>query len=358
MKILVTGGAGFIGQSLIAALPARYEVVVVDTLIPEIHGVRPRFTTALSRRAHCIRCDIADVDAWKDAAVGAQKVVHLAALTGTAQSAHQAERYRRHNLTATMRLCEGLASFARQPQRVILASSRAVYGEGPYLDPQHGDIVYPAARRDRDARDQQWEPSLSRRSQLRPVAASEEMPTRPASVYAATKIAQERHCARFASRHGVETIAMRLQNVYGPGQRGVNPHAGVVALLARDILRNHRVELFEDGEMTRDFIHIDDVVRALRWAIDCGDATPRTVNVGTGRRTSLRTLVQLLATAAGEHPAVTCSGRFRAGDVRHAFADTSAWAHWFGSWQPIALEAATPTYLNWLNAEHRSSAYP
>ena len=358
MKILVAGGAGFIGQSLVAALPAKYEVVVVDSLVPEIHGDHPRFTTALLRRARCIRCDVADIDVWKDAVAGAQTVVHLAALTGTAQSAHQAERYRRANLTGTMRLCEGLSSFARQPQRLILASSRAVYGEGPYLDTQHGDIVYPSARRDHDARRQQWEPSLSRRSVLRPVAASEGMPTRPVSVYAATKIAQERHCARFALRHGVVTIAMRLQNVYGPGQNGTNTHAGVVASLARDVIRDRRVELFEDGEMTRDFIHVDDVVRALRWAIECGDPMPRAVNIGTGRPTSLRTLVHLLTTAAGQQTAVTCSGRFRAGDVRHAFADTSTWAGWFGSWQPIALEAAIPKYLDWLTAEHSASACP
>ncbi len=356
MKILVTGGAGFIGHSLIAALPAHHDVIVVDSLVPETHGAGATFSRALAERARCIRCDVADVAAWRDAAAGTHTVVHLAALTGTAQSAHQAERYRRANLTGTIRLCEGLASLDQRPGRVILASSRAVYGEGPYLAPERGDVVFPPARRERDVRDGRWEPSLVPRRSLHPVAASEDMPTCPTSVYASTKAAQERHCAAFGARLGIETIAMRLQNVYGPGQHGTNPHAGVVAAIARGILQDRRVELFEDGEMTRDFVHIDDVVRALRWAIDDRRPLPRTANIGTGRRTSLRSLVGMLSAAAPAPPTVTCSGRFRAGDVRHACADTAQWSARFGAWEPVTLEAALPAYLTWLIDARTASA--
>jgi dTDP-L-rhamnose 4-epimerase len=348
VKIFVTGGAGFIGQSLIAALPPRYEVVVVDSLERETHGDRPSFPAPLSQRAHCIRSDVADTGAWKDAAAGSRIVIHLAALTGTAQSARQAERYRRANLTATSRLCDGLASLARGPERLILASSRAVYGEGPYLDPERGDVVFPSARSESKVRDAGWEPTVTGRGRLQPVAASEDMPTHPVSVYAATKVAQERRCAAFASACGVETMAVRLQNVYGPGQDGSNPHAGVVAAIARAILDDRSVELFEDGEMTRDFVHIDDAVGALLWAIETDALLPRTVNIGTGRRTSLRALVNLLSAAAGRQPAVICSGRFRPGDVRHAVADTSAWARRREGWHPAALESAIPAYLDWL----------
>jgi dTDP-L-rhamnose 4-epimerase len=357
MKILVTGGAGFIGRSLIAALPQHCEVVVVDALVPETHGDRAMFPKALAERAHCIHCDVAAVESWSDAAAGVDIVVHLAALTGTAQSAQQAERYRRANLTATIQLCQVLASRERRPQRLILASSRAVYGEGPYLDLESGDVVFPPARREMDVRDGRWELSLSRHGRLVPVAAAEQMPTHPASVYAATKVAQERHCAAFGSRHGVATMAMRLQNVYGPGQDGSNPHAGVVAAIARAILQDRRVELFEDGEMTRDFIHVDDVVRAMCWAIASEAGSPETANIGTGRRTSLRTVVDLLSTAAGVRPAVTYSGRFRAGDVRHAFADTSAWHRRCAAWRPVDLERGLPAYMNWL-IDQRASATP
>jgi dTDP-L-rhamnose 4-epimerase len=332
---------------LIATLPAAYDVVVVDALVPDAHGAGATFSPALRARAHCIHADVADVTAWRDAAAGAQAVVHLAALTGTAQSAHQAERYRRANLTGTIRLCEGLAAGRQPPARLVLASSRAVYGEGPYLDPEHGEVVFPPARHARDVRGGRWEPSLSSRRVLHPVAAAEDMPTCPASVYASTKAAQERHWAAFGSRHGIATIAMRLQNVYGPGQRGTNPHAGVVAAIARGIMRDRHVELFEDGEMTRDFVHVDDVARALRWALECDGPLPRTANIGTGQRTSLRTLVELLARAAGADPTVTCSGRFRAGDVRHACADLARWREWAGPWQPIALDRGIPAYLAW-----------
>jgi dTDP-L-rhamnose 4-epimerase len=356
VKILVTGGAGFIGQALIASLPADYDVVVVDALVPDVHGADAEFPPGLARRARCLRADVADVEAWRPAAVGVQAVVHLAALTGTAQSAHQVERYRRANLTGTIRLCQGLASLDHPPERLILASSRAVYGEGPYLDHVGGEVVFPRRRRQDAVGDGRWEPWLPGRGMLSPMAASEAMPTRPASVYAATKVAQERHCAAFASRHGAAAVTLRLQNVYGPGQHGTNPHAGVVAALARGVLTTRQVELFEDGDMTRDFIHVEDVVRAMRWAVEAVTPLPRILNVGTGRRTSLRSLVGMLAEAAGRPTVVGCSGRFRAGDVRHACADTAQWCRSFGAWQPLTLETSVPGYVEWLRDARPASA--
>jgi dTDP-L-rhamnose 4-epimerase len=184
------------------------------------------------------------------------------------------------------------------------------------------------------------------------------MPPQPASLYAATKLAQERAVAALASRCGVAAVALRLQNVYGPGQDGSNPHAGVVAALARGILQDRSVELFEDGEMSRDFVHVDDVVRALRWAIEFDGAMPDVLNVGTGRRTPLRRLAELIDAHAGGGADIHCSGRLRAGDIRHAAADTTAWSAAFGSWTPVTLDGAMPAYLDWLAAQRVAASQP
>jgi dTDP-L-rhamnose 4-epimerase len=239
---------------------------------------------------------------------------------------------------------------------LILASSRAVYGEGPYLDSGRGEVVFPPARRKPGLPAAGWEAMLPGRGPLQPLAASEAMPCHPASVYAATKVAQERHCRTFAARHGVATIALRLQNVYGPGQDGLNPQAGLVAALARGVLQHHRIELFEDGAMTRDFIHIDDVVRAMRWSLEARLPLPPVANVGTGWRTPLRQVAELLAGAAGVPLTVSCSGRFRAGDIRHACADTTLWRAWCGTWEPVTLDAALPAYVQWLTDAKAASA--
>jgi len=348
MKVLVTGGAGFISQSLIAALPAAYEVVVVDSLAPEAHDGATDIPAALSARARCICADVADVDAWSAAAAGVDVVVHLAALTGTGQSDRQAPRYLAHNVTATARLCDALAGLSRPPHRVILASSRAVYGEGAYAD---GDrLIFPGARRDEDLAAGQWELTVDGRS-LRPVATAEDAPVAPVSVYALTKLLQERLVRACAERLGIDSVMLRLQNVYGPLQGGANPHAGIVAALARGIVQENRVELFEDGDMTRDFIHIDDVVGVFRAAIDRQTTIAQTLNVGTGRRTSLRQLVALLSELAAAPAVVSCHGRFRGGDVRHAAADMGRLAQFAGEWQPRDLAAGLTGYVGWL-AQH------
>ena len=336
----MTGGAGFIGRRLIAALDDSCEIAVLDALVPEVHAPGADFPSELRRRAHCVRADLGDVAAWRGAAAGVDVVVHLAALTGTGDSDAQPKRYLDHNVLATVRLCEVLD--VCQPSRVVLASSRAVYGEGPY---RAGDrVVYPGARRAAALAAGQWECVGAGE----PMLCDESAAAQPVSFYGLTKLWQEQVLSAFAATRGIGLHVLRLQNVYGPLQDGTNPAAGIVATLARNIICGRGVELFEDGEMTRDFVHVDDVVRAIISSIEVATGQ-QTFNIGTGSRTSLREMVRMLSGFAGESPMVSCAGRYRLGDVRHAAADMSRYARAAGAWTPIALADGLSSYVDWLS---------
>lgn len=345
MRLLVTGGAGFIGRSLLRALPPGDDVVVIDSLVPEVHGPAAAFPPDVAARAHCIHCDVGEVEAWQRAAEGVDVVVHLAALTGTGQGMYQQQRYVAGNVAATRRFGDGLAALRGRPSLVILASSRAVYGEGPYRD---GDQVrYPGSRSDADLAAGRWDFANAAGEALVPMPAHEEAATQPVSVYALTKQGQEEALAALASRLGFGLLVLRLQNVYGPLQQQANPYTGIVGTFANAMLGEGRLELFEDGEMSRDFVFIDDVVRAMLAGIRHPGRWQHTLNVGTGRRTTLRAMASQLAAIAGVTPAVECTGRYRVGDIRHASADMRAYQNMVGPWRPTPLADGLAAYVAW-----------
>ena len=349
MKILVTGGAGFIGRWLLRALPQSVEVVVVDVLEEQVHGPAPDFPEEVRARAECIRADVRDLGSWTAAAAGADVVVHLASQTGTGQSMYQSSRYLDHNVTGTERLCEGLAGLRELPRCMILASSRAVYGEGAFFDGRRR--VFPEPRSAEALAAGRWELEDDAFSPLQPVPTPEDAPLRPNSVYGMTKVRQEQIVADFSRAHGLRHTTLRLQNVYGPLQQLANPYTGIIGIFANGILREGQVELFEDGLITRDFVSVRDVAAVIATTIADDRAHPLTLNVGTGRPVTLRETVTMMSKTLGRQVEVMCSGRYRFGDVRHACADMSEYELTFGPWHPLSLADGLADYLEWFQTQ-------
>jgi len=344
MKVLVTGGAGFIGTWLVAKLPADTDIVIVDCLDEQVHGGSREVPPVLAR-ADFIRADIRDTHLYASAAEGADVVVHLAAQTGTGQSMYETSRYLQHNVYGTERLLELIGSLKRSVRRIILASSRAVYGEGSY-----GDTTEPfagAGRRLSDLRAGRWAVRGPDGKDLTALPMREDHATRPTSVYGLTKLRQEKLVESFARSTGLDFLVLRLQNVYGPGQALGNPYAGIVGIFVDAVAREQTIDLFEDGEITRDFVYVEDVADALLRAICHPEPLGVVLNCGSGIATTLRKLLGQIEVVVGKKSETRCPGTFRIGDVRHAVADMQRYRQVFGSWTPTDLDTGLRRYLDW-----------
>jgi dTDP-L-rhamnose 4-epimerase len=349
---VVTGGAGFIGCALSAGLVERFaRVIVLDSLHPQIHP-EPLRPSALHPAVDFHRADITEPRIWDDllAAVRPDLIVHLAAETGTGQSLTETSRHAHLNVYGTGVMLDALSRHGQTPQRIVLTSSRAVYGEGCWRRPD-GETYYPGQRdRDQLARGA-WD-----------FAAAEPMPfsvestePRPTSVYGTTKLAQEHILAAWTTAFGSALTIARLQNVYGPGQSLINSYTGVVSLFAQ-LARNKRsIPLYEDGLMQRDFVYIEDVVDALLAAVGRGQTGALRIDVGSGRVATIRQVAEFMADRYGA-PEPHLSGAYRHGDVRHAGCDISATLRrldWTPRWP---LEKGLEALCQWIDARFASGA--
>ncbi|WP_264046498.1 NAD-dependent epimerase/dehydratase family protein [Methylobacterium flocculans] len=316
--ILITGGAGFIGRHLAGALLRRgYRVRVLDSLIEQVHG---RTTTAdgLPDGVEFLNGDVRDPQAVAQALKGVDRVVHLAAEVGVGQSMYAVERYVSVNDGGTAVLFEGL--IANPVKRVVVASSMSVYGEGLYRT-RDGELVEDAVRRPRRA-GEPWDPLDAQGRPLIPAPTPETKLPALASVYALTKYMQERLTLTLAPAYGMEGVALRLWNAYGPGQALSNPYTGVLAIFAARIHNGQPPMIFEDGEQRRDFVHVEDVARAFVLALEHPAAAGQVYNVGSGVDRSVREVAALLAEAMGRPDIVPqVTGQARSGDIRHCIAD-------------------------------------
>ncbi|MEO3938351.1 NAD-dependent epimerase/dehydratase family protein [Dermatophilaceae bacterium Soc4.6] len=344
---LVTGGAGFIGVAVSAALADSFgAVVALDSLHPQVHEPRER-PAALDPRVELVVGDVTDERVWDDLLRGLRPrvVLHLAAETGTAQSLTESTRHSSTNVVGTTRLLDALARHDALPQRIVLASSRAVYGEGAWVDAD-GAVRQPGQRSHAMLAAAQWDfPGLT------PLPAGDpRMLPAPTSVYGATKLAQEHVLRAWALAVGVEPSVLRLQNVYGPGQSLTNPYTGIVPLFARLARAGESIPVYEDGAILRDFVHVDDVARALVRAV-CGDAVPSgAVDIGSGEATSVLALAQQVASVYGA-PDPRVTGAFRDGDVRACWADPVPAGQELG-WSPsVPLAAGLPALCTWIDAQ-------
>ncbi|BBC72812.1 dehydratase [Altererythrobacter sp. B11] len=319
--ILITGGAGFIGRAVCRELLERgYNVRVLDALIPQVHPGQAR-PADLPAEAKLIQADIRDADAVCRALEGLDGVIHLAAEVGVGQSMYEVERYTSVNDVGTAVLLEQLIH--RPVRRVVTASSMSIYGEGLYRDAS-GKLVEDAVRRPLRQGQAEWNPRGADGEPLTPVATPEWKRPSLSSIYALNKYVQEQSTHIMAGAYGIESVCLRLFNVYGPGQALSNPYTGVLAIFASRLLNGQPPLIFEDGEQRRDFVQVEDVARAFAEALARPEAAGGTFNIGSGQDRSVNEVASALARAMGREeiePEVVRKGR--AGDIRHCFCDPS-----------------------------------
>ncbi len=317
---IVTGGAGFIGSALSAGLAQRFDrVIAFDNLLAQVHGdvERPR---ELDPAVELYRADVRQEEAWASllSTVDAvDTVIDLAAETGTGQSLFAATRHASVNVVGTTRMMDALAQADKLPRQLLLASSRAVYGEGAWRDAE-GNIRYPAQRTDAQLAAGQWDfPGTV----YAPANASWTQP-HPTSVYGATKLCQEHLLKAWGGATGTQVKIVRLQNVYGPGQSLINAYTGIVPLFVRMAKAGQSIPLYEDGQIVRDFVFIDDVRDAILAALERDSAAGQTIDIGTGRMTTIADVAQVIARRYGAPPPHV-SGAYRNGDVRCGACDAA-----------------------------------
>ena len=320
-RVLITGGAGFIGRFVTIELLKRgYTVRVLDSLIEQVHGEIDG-AALLDKQAEFIRGDIRDKAAVLRALSGVDSVVHLAAEVGVGQSMYEVERYTATNDVGTAVLFEALID--RPVRRVVTASSMSVYGEGLYKDID-GGVVETARRAALSDGQRIWDPCDALGRPLTPVATPEWKRPDLASVYALNKFVQERMTHIMSAPYGIESVCLRLFNVYGPGQALSNPYTGVLAIFAARLLNGQQPMIFEDGEQRRDFVHVGDVARVFADALELPSAAGGTFNIGSGHDRSVTEVAIALARAMGKNaiePEIV--GKARTGDIRHCFCDAT-----------------------------------
>ncbi|MDA9199449.1 SDR family NAD(P)-dependent oxidoreductase [Schleiferiaceae bacterium] len=352
MNILVTGGAGFIGSNLSLALLERgYNITVLDNLSKQIHGVIPDKTSPLYQsikdRVHFIKGSVTSRDDWSKALAGQDVVVHLAAETGTGQSMYCIEKYIEVNIKGTALMLDILANEKHQVKKIVIASSRSIYGEGKYLHPESG-VVYPNHRNEEDMMAGNFDVNYKGSTNLKLVGTDEESKIHPSSVYGITKQNQEQMIMTVCPTLGIAPVAFRYQNVYGPGQSLSNPYTGILSIFSTQIRNGNSIQIFEDGKETRDFVFIDDVVNATILGIEKDEANNEVFNVGTGVATDVLSVAKTLIEAYNVDVPVKVTGKFRLGDIRHNYADMSKMENILGFKPKIFFKEGIQKFTKWV----------
>ena len=345
---IVTGGAGFIGCALSQGLTERYErVIAMDCLHPQIHkdGIRP---AQLAPGVELEKADVRDARAWDAllAKVGTvDTVIDLAAETGTAQSLFSASRHTSANVVGTSEMMDALARAGKLPRQILLTSSRAVYGEGAWRRAD-GTVFYPGQRTDAQLAAGQWDfPGAVYLS----ADAASTVP-HPTSVYGATKLCQENLLNAWGGATGVQVKVLRLQNVYGPGQSLINSYTGIVSLFVRQAKKGETIQLYEDGEIIRDFVLIDDVRDGILAALDLDEAVGETIDIGTGRRTTIGEVARVIARRYHAPEPQIC-GKYRNGDVRCGACDAEPALRLLGFAARYGVETGVNRLCDWIDQE-------
>jgi dTDP-L-rhamnose 4-epimerase len=354
-RVLITGGAGFIGSRLAHRLASDgYAVRVLDNLLAQVHGPDPDVTSPLLASvrevAEVRRGSVTSIDDLREAIVDVDVIVHLAAETGTGQSMYEIDRYVAANIGGTAKLLDLMTNEPHQVRRVVVASSRSIYGEGAYRT-STGAVVYPPHRSDATMADGDFAVHGDDGEVLEVVPTTEDAVLHPSSVYGITKQMQESLIMTVASSIGIEAVALRYQNVYGPGQSLKNPYTGILSIFSNLIRQGEAIDIFEDGEESRDFVYIDDVVEATARAVSHPDAAGHTLNVGSGVATTVTEVVDTLFRCFDARVPARVTGAYRLGDIRHNVADIRRLSEVLGFVPAVTFADGVQRFVDWARTE-------
>ena len=356
-NILITGGAGFIGSNLALKLLAKgYDVTVLDNLSEQIHGNNPEKTSPLYQsikdKVRFIKGSVTNRNDWMIALKDVDAIVHLAAETGTGQSMYEIEKYVSVNIGGTSLMLDILTNCEHHVERVVVAESRAIYGEGRYWSEELNSYVYPVERADEDMSRGDFSvkyPGCSEPIEL--VSTTEDSMIHPNSVYGITKQVQGQLVHLVCKSIGIESVSFRYQNVYGPGQSLSNPYTGILSIFSTRIKNGNGINIFEDGLESRDFVYIEDVVDATILGLEVAGISGNAFNVGTGVPVNVLTVANTLKKYYGVDVPITVSGNYRLGDIRHNYADVTKARELLGYVPKWTFDAGIEKFVEWVNKQ-------
>jgi dTDP-L-rhamnose 4-epimerase len=348
-KVLVTGGAGFIGSHLVDALvESNYETTIIDCLEEQVHGSGREKPEYLTHSARFLVGDILDRPLLDSILPEVDAVVHLAAMVGVGQSMYQIHRYLNSNTSGTAMLLDAVVNSSNSIRKVVAASSMSIYGEGKYRCDHCQATVFPSPRPLAQLESRIWDhacPTCGHPLSHQPT--DEETPPAPTSIYAMSKRHQEETALLIGKTYGIPTVGLRFFNVYGPRQALSNPYTGACAIFSSRILNGKPPYIFEDGGQLRDFIHVRDVARAILLALERNNGDYMPINIASGRPVSILELAETLTQLYGANLKPNVSGEFRKGDIRHCYADVTQAKELLGFEARIGLKEGLADLVQW-----------
>ena len=351
-RILITGGAGFIGYELSQKfINEGYEVTILDNLSSKVHSDKSKYNT-LKKISNFIIGDVCSRKDWELALINQDAIIHLASETGTGQSMYDIYNYTNVNVGSTALMLDVLSSTKNKVKKILLSSSRSVYGEGKYIN-ENKEVFFPEKREliDLDNSFFGFKCPVSF-NELNPVPTDEDSELNPTSIYSLTKYNQERMLQLVCNNLNISPIILRYQNVYGPGQSLSNPYTGILSIFSTRILNNNDIEVYEDGLQTRDLIYIDNVVNITFAALITDNLRFNIYNVGSGKAHSVISVAKKLKEIFKSNININISKRYRVGDIRHNFADISRLKSDFDCANFISFDEGLKSFVNWVKTQN------